>query len=121
GRLVPGPPGAFLALLRGGLLSGRVGGPRGAGGRAPGGGGGWWGGWGGGGGLGGRWGRRWWRLRRVRWWGWFFRRRRGRALLVLTPLIPSPVGRGETGVIIVPPLLKGEGDRGSGRNGTWRA
>src|SRR5947209_4549968 len=96
---VAGAPGGWVVAGAG--VAG--GGP----GRAPVGGGGGGGGWGLGWGL----GRRWWRLRRVRWWGWFFRRRRGRALLVLTPLIPSPVGRGETGVIMVPPLPKGEGDR----------
>src|SRR5216117_1361317 len=63
-----------------------------------------WGGGGGGGGFGGFGGGGWGRVRRVGGGVWFLRWRCGRALLVLTPLIPSPVGRGETGVTIVPPL-----------------
>src|SRR5947208_1805223 len=67
--------GRFRLARGGGPRGGRG---RGLGGGGGGGGGGWGGGWGGGGGR----GRRWRRLRRVRWWGWFLRRRRGRALLV---------------------------------------
>src|SRR2546426_72584 len=64
-----------------------------------GGGGGVWGGGGGG-------------LRRVRRWGWLLRWRCGRALLGLTPLIPSPFGRVETRGDGRPPSPAGRGGQG---------